>query len=113
MPARAMVTLHLRLLHCFLCARSMAKLHWTQPIDLSFRYRLSFGARDSCREFLGMNEILVTIRQRFTKGLREAPYQFVALIIAVARGIRSALRATSQRLGAAAARTFHSKIKPR
>jgi hypothetical protein len=35
-----------------------------------------------------MNEILATIRHRFVKGLREAPYEFFAPIIVVGRGIR-------------------------
>lgn len=48
-----------------------------------------------------MNEILATIRQRFAKGLREAPYEFFVPIVVVGRGIRLGLRIIAQQLDAA------------
>jgi hypothetical protein len=50
-----------------------------------------------------MNEILTTIRQRFAKGLREAPYVFFVPIIVVGRGIRLGLRIMAQQLDTAMA----------
>jgi hypothetical protein len=50
-----------------------------------------------------MNEILATIRQRFVKGLREAPYEFFVPIIVAGRGIRFGLRIMAQQLDTAMA----------
>ena len=50
-----------------------------------------------------MNEILTTIRQRFVKGLREAPFEFFVPIIVVGRGIRFGLRIVAQQLDIAMA----------
>ncbi|MBB6244112.1 hypothetical protein [Rhodanobacter sp. MP1X3] len=48
-----------------------------------------------------MNEILATIRQRFVKGLREAPYEFFAPIIVASQGIRLGLRIITRQLDTA------------
>lgn len=68
---------------------------------------------ECCGDLLAMNEILATVCQRFTKGLREAPYQFVEPIIVVARKIRLGLSTTPRLLGTAAtsARKWASRPK--
>lgn len=45
-----------------------------------------------------MNDVLTTIRRRFARGLREAPYEFFAPIIVAGRGIRSGLRIIMKQL---------------
>ena len=48
-----------------------------------------------------MNDILVTVRQRFVKGLREARYEFFAPIVVVGRGIQFVLRIITKQLDTA------------
>lgn len=48
-----------------------------------------------------MNDILVTVRQRFVKGLREARYEFFAPIVAAGRGIQFVLRIITKQLDTA------------
>jgi hypothetical protein len=50
-----------------------------------------------------MHEILATIGRRFAKGLREAPYEFIAPFIVVGRGIRFSLNFIAQHLAVAMA----------
>lgn len=50
-----------------------------------------------------MNDILTTVRRRFFKGLREAPYEFFVPIIVVGRGFGCGLRTIAQQLDVAMA----------
>ncbi|HTV87181.1 MAG TPA: hypothetical protein VME63_17415 [Dyella sp.] len=60
-----------------------------------------------------MNEILSTLRQRFVKGLRQAPYEFFVPIVIAGRGIRFSLRFIAQQLDAAMAEARDKASRPR